>query len=179
MRNRVVGLLISGISLFIAFLVWLFNKSLNDIVGASCSHGPTCPMWGSIKLQTNIGIAVLVFVLLIGLYLIFFAKDIPLVKEVHKIRVVKDNSKNNLNQDKESKELHNVAHKKTLSSLSDDERKIYSLILDANGSVFQSELVKKTGYSKVRVTRILDRLEGKGLIERKRRGMTNIIILRH
>jgi len=38
--------------------------------------------------------------------------------------------------------------------------------------------VEETGFTKVKITRILDSLEGNGLIERKRRGMTNIIILR-
>ena len=33
-------------------------------------------------------------------------------------------------------------------------------------------------FSKVKITRILDRLEGKHLVNRERRGMTNIVILR-
>lgn len=37
----------------------------------------------------------------------------------------------------------------------------------------------KTGLTKVKVTRILDRLEGREIIERKRRGMTNVVILKH
>ena len=52
-------------------------------------------------------------------------------------------------------------------------------IIAAEGSVLQSELVSTTGLTKVKVTRILDKLEGKGLIERRRRGMTNIVILKH
>ena len=40
-----------------------------------------------------------------------------------------------------------------------------------------SDLIKESGMNKVKVSRILDRLEGKGLIDRKRRGMTNIVIL--
>ena len=44
--------------------------------------------------------------------------------------------------------------------------------------MFQSDIAEKTGFDKVKVTRVLDRLEGKQLIERKRRGMTNIVILR-
>ena len=44
--------------------------------------------------------------------------------------------------------------------------------------MFQSSLVNETKLSKVKVTRILDRLEGKSLIERKRRGMSNVIILK-
>ena len=61
--------------------------------------------------------------------------------------------------------------------LSGDEKLIYEEVAK-EGSIFQSSLVEKTGMTKVKVTRVLDRLEGKGLIERKRRGMTNVVILK-
>ncbi len=57
-------------------------------------------------------------------------------------------------------------------------RKLYDLIGGAGGAIFQSELVDKSGFSKVKVSRILDRLEGRGLLERRRRGMTNIVLLK-
>ena len=44
--------------------------------------------------------------------------------------------------------------------------------------MFQADLVDKCGFGKVKVTRILDGLENKGLVERKRRGMSNIVILK-
>jgi uncharacterized membrane protein len=44
--------------------------------------------------------------------------------------------------------------------------------------MFQSDLVEGTGMQKVKITRLLDRLEGLKLIERKRRGMTNVVILK-
>ena len=68
--------------------------------------------------------------------------------------------------------------KKTAKDLGEEEAKVYEIILNANGMVFQNEIVDKLQYSKVKVTRLLDRLEIKGLIERKRRGMTNIVILK-
>ena len=37
---------------------------------------------------------------------------------------------------------------------------------------------KWTGISKVGISRILDRLENQGFIERKRRGMNNIVVLK-
>jgi hypothetical protein len=173
MRNRDVGLLIVGISLFIGFIIWLFNRALSQIVSSSCSHGPACPMWGNIKLQTTIGIAILVFVLSVGIYMIFFAKDIIPIREVHRIKVVKDARVSSSNK------KFSLHIKKSLSSLSSEEKIVYNLILNSEGSIFQSEIVKSTGHSKVKITRILDRLEGKGIIERKRRGMTNIILLKH
>lgn len=173
MKNKHVGLLIVGVSLLIGFLIWLFNKTLTEMVNSSCSHGPTCPMWGSIKFQTSVGISILVFVFIIGLYFIFFAKDMPLLKEIHKLKIIRE-GKGNASSMIDAKKKESM-----LKSLSEDERKIYYIIDGADGSIFQSQLVKDTGYSKVKVTRILDRLEGKGLIDRKRRGMTNIVMLKH
>ena len=61
------------------------------------------------------------------------------------------------------------------ASLHPDEKKIYETI-SAAGAIFQSELVEKSGMSKVKITRILDKLEASGLVERKRRGMTNVVM---
>jgi uncharacterized membrane protein len=168
-----VGIIVVGISLLIGFLVWLFNKSLANIVNDSCSHGPTCPMWGSIRFETNVGLGLMVFVILVGLYLIFFAKDDPqIVKEVHhEVKIIKEQVK--------AKKLDKEHYQKILHTLESDERKIMEKILESDGSIFQSQLVEDTEHSKVKITRILDRLEGKGLIERKRRGMTNVVILKH
>jgi len=65
-----------------------------------------------------------------------------------------------------------------VSKLDEDEHKIYDLLKLHDGSMYQSDLIKETEYSKVKITRILDKLEGKKVIDRKRRGMTNIIILK-
>jgi len=173
MRNKYVGMIVVGISLLIGFLVWLFNKSLSNIVNDSCSHGPTCPMWGSIRFETNVGLGLMVFVVLVGLYLIFFAKDDPqIVKEVHhETRIVKEQVK--------PKKLDKAHFKNVLGTLDSDSRKVLEKVLENNGSIFQSQLVDDLGLTKVKITRILDRLEGKGIIERKRRGMTNVVLLKH
>ena len=64
------------------------------------------------------------------------------------------------------------------SKLDEEEKRVYALLKGGSGSIYQSGIIKDTGYSKVKVTRILDRLESKGVIERRRRGMTNIIFLK-
>ena len=61
---------------------------------------------------------------------------------------------------------------------SPDEKKIVSLIIDEGGTIFQSQLVDKSGYSKSKVSLILDRLEAKKILERKRHGMSNAIVLK-
>ncbi len=63
-------------------------------------------------------------------------------------------------------------------SLKDDERMIYEVILNTDGIILQSELMKKTGFSKPKVSRGLETLEIKNLFERKRRGMSNVVIIK-
>jgi uncharacterized membrane protein len=46
-----------------------------------------------------------------------------------------------------------------------------------NGGMFQADLMEQLNIGKVKTTRLLDKLESKQLIERKRRGMNNLIIL--
>ena len=65
-----------------------------------------------------------------------------------------------------------------MNKLNDDEKLVFDKIIESEGTIFQSDLVDKTKFTKVKVTRLLDKLEGKGLIERKRRGMTNVVILK-
>ncbi len=68
--------------------------------------------------------------------------------------------------------------RKAAKALGGDEGKVFDLIAKADGMIFQNELVKQSEFSKVKVTRVLDKLEAKGLIERRRRGMTNVIVLK-
>jgi len=63
-------------------------------------------------------------------------------------------------------------------SLGDDERRIYEAVLDAGGFMGQSELVQKVSMSKTTVSRSLDILESRGLLERRRRGMSNVVVLK-
>jgi uncharacterized membrane protein len=60
-----------------------------------------------------------------------------------------------------------------LKLLKPDERKVFVALHHARGEMLQNALVKKSGLSKVKVTRILSRLEKKGLIMRHRHGLTN------
>ena len=168
MKNRIVGFLIIGIAALIGFIIYFFNRALTNIVSITCTHGPECTMWGAINFQTKISIGIMIFVVVIGLYLIFFGKE---EKIVTKIKTIK--------QQIEPKKITKEDYQKVINNLNDDEKIVVEKIIDAQGTIFQSDLVDKTGFDKVKVTRVLDRLEGQGLIERKRRGMTNVVILKH
>ncbi|HDD64150.1 MAG: hypothetical protein DRJ32_02495 [Thermoprotei archaeon] len=65
-----------------------------------------------------------------------------------------------------------------MENLSLNERRIYEIIASMGGVALQSEIVDKSGLSKSMVSIILDKLEARGLIERRRKGLFNVIILK-
>ena len=158
MKNKNVGMLIIGISIVIGVIVYIFNIGLKKIVGETCTHGPTCSMFDTISIQTNVSLGIAALIFIIGLY-IFFAKEEVKV-EVKKVEI-KDKKK-----------------KLDLKGLDKDERKVINLLQEENGAVFQRTLMEKLEIGKVKATRLLDKLEAKQLIERKRRGMNNIVVLK-
>ena len=153
MKNKHVGLLIVAIVIVFFVIVMSFNSALETIVNVSCTHGVSCPMQATLDTQKTISYTLMSLLLLIGLYIAFFMKDKP-------------------------KESITETKKINLENLDEEERKVVNILQREKGSIYQSDLIKETSLTKVRVTRILDKLEGKGLVERKRRGMTNIIILK-
>jgi uncharacterized membrane protein len=165
MENRFVGLLVIGIAALMVFIVLSFNLAMTDIVNASCSHGASCPMWGTIAFQTNMSIAIIAVVAVIGIFLTFFG-DSEMVTSRFSGKI-------------EVKEINKEHYEDVLSTLKPNEKQVLEQVIEAKGTVFQSEIVEKTEFSRVKVTRVLDSLEGKGLIERKRRGMTNVVVLKH
>lgn len=168
MKNRIVGFLIIGIAVLIGFITLSFNRALTNIVNTTCTHGSSCTMWGAIDFQTSVSIGIMVFIVLIGVYLIFFGREEKIITKIKTIR-----------QQIEPKKITKENFQKIMNDLTDDERSVLEKIIEAQGTIFQSDLVDRTKFDKVKITRILDKLEGRGLIERKRRGMTNVVILKH
>jgi hypothetical protein len=60
----------------------------------------------------------------------------------------------------------------------EDERTIVQLVADEGGTMFQSQLVEASGFSKSKVSLVLDRLEARGILERRRHGMSNAVVLK-
>ena len=156
MDNKNVGWLIIGISIAISAIVLIFNWSLRNIVGETCGHGSSCTMYDTISAQMWMSFGIVAIIFVIGL-VIMFTKP----KEKIIIRKVKEKKK-----------------KLDLSGLAKDEKKVIGLLQNENGGMFQADLKEKLEIGKVKMTRLLDKLEAKQLIERKRRGMNNIVILR-
>ena len=159
MKNKHVGYLILGLTLVFFFVVMSFNYALQNIVAVSCTHGEMCPMHATVQTQQIISYGLMGLLVLVSLFIIFFMKDETIVQETKKHLSAEDKQKK-------------------LEHLDEEERSLMNILLREDGSVFQSSLVKETKLSKVKITRILDRLEGKHLIERKRRGMSNVILLK-
>lgn len=158
MRNRNVGFLIIGLAIILGIIVFIFNNALTTIVNTSCSHGPTCPMYGTIHTQTYVGAALIAVIVIIGLVLIFSKENEKIVLKTKTVR----------------------AKRKPVdtSNLDSEEKKIVKILQNENGAIFQSSLMEKLEIGKVGMTRVLDKLEAKQIIERKRRGMNNIVVLR-
>lgn len=155
MKNRNVGFLVVGISILIFLMVSMFNFALKDIVDETCSHGPTCTMYDTIAIQSGISLLIAGLVFLIGIFLVF-------AKPEEKIIVKKI---------KEKKKALN------LSGLSSSEKEAVKFIQESGG-IFQADLMEKLNVGKVGLTRLLDKLEAKQIVERKRRGMNNFVVLK-
>ena len=72
----------------------------------------------------------------------------------------------------------NKNFEEVLSKVSGDEKRLVKVLVDKGGAAFQSELVEATGFSKAKVSRLLDKLEAGGVVERRRRGMSNLVIIK-
>lgn len=157
MKNRSVGFLIVGIFVLIVAIIFLFNSSLNNIIDQACDHGEGCIMHDTIEMQTNLSLVIAGLVLVIGLFLIFSKENEKvIIKEVK----VKEKPK-----------------KINLKGLDDEEKKVVKILRREKGAFFQKSIMEELDVGKVKMTRLIDKLESKGIVERKRRGMNNIIVL--
>lgn len=167
MDNRKIGIILVVLAVIIAiFGVYLkiYNDKMAQMQQAetgSCylSDGTCLHTTSDIFLYSTFGIAILVAA--IGLYLIFKKKEPRQV--IIKRQFI----------GKERKEKIEVP-----KTLSPELRNMFDLIAKSNGAVLQGELVAKSGMDKVKVSRILDKLEMQGLIERRRHGMSNLVVLK-
>ncbi len=154
---REAGLVVIGISIVLLFLMASITDQLNHSLDSACAcEAGSCPMTGNLPVQSYAGFTVTVVLLGFGSFL-----------------MVKSRRMNRANMEKE-KEM-----KVTIKSMNPDESRLYDIVRESGNVIFQSEIIEKAGFSKVKVSRILDRLEARGLIERRRRGMTNVVIMKH
>ena len=149
-----------GISAVLIAIVLLFQKALRQVVSLSCTgeHALSCPMSQTVNQQTYLALAIVGLLVLIAIVLIFTK---PKEKIVVKTKTIKAKRK-----------------KIDKSKLDRDEKRVVNFLEKENGAIFQKTLMEKLEIGKVKTTRLLDKLEAKQIVERKRRGMNNIVVLR-
>ena len=159
MENKNVGYLVLAISTLIVFIIFLFNRALNSFLDATCGvagHNE-CLMFDTVTQQTYLSLAIVSVLIIIGLVLVFSKPNERVI--VKKIK-----------EKKQTKKIDT-------SDLRLEDKKVLKMVTD-DKAVFQADLIEKTGFGKAKMTRIIDRLEGKDIVERKRRGMTNVVVLK-
>lgn len=162
-ENKTMLGVIALLLVLFAVAIFFYNRTLNDLAAGSCTDAPAnCPHEKIVETQ-NIIIAVLI--LLIGAVVAWIFLQMRKLPQPA-ARQETDSGK------------RAPARKVNLSELDSDEKKIVAFLQERQGSAFQSEVIKLTGFSKVKVSRILDQMEHNGLVERKRRGMANLVVLR-
>jgi len=161
MENKYVGYLLLGISILIIIVVFMFNGALKEIIKTSCGeeHSLVCPMDQTVNNQTFVALGIVGILIIVGLILVFSA---PEKEIIFKTKVV---------EKKIPKKKINI------QNLKKEELQVLELI-QKQKTIFQADIIEKLGFGKAKVTRILDRLEGSGIVERKRRGMTNVVVLK-
>lgn len=161
MENKNVGFMLLGVSLIIVFIIFLFNSALKSILSESCSiagHGNSCPMYDTITQQTYLSLGIAGLLIIVSIVLIFSKPQERIVVRKIKEKLIKKQF--------------------DLSGLKPEEKQVLKLVEESK-AIFQADLIEKTGFGKAKITRILDRLEGKGFVERKRRGMTNVVVVKN
>lgn len=149
MKNRDFGFILIGLVVIISILAWSYEATMYEIVNTTCSHGSSCSMYIALDAQRTLSIVLISIIVGVSFYLIFSDK----IKKI-------------------------LALKKIKLAISGEEKDIYEYLVKNNKKALQSELIENLGFTKVKITRILNRLEKKGLIERRRKGLNNLVILK-
>jgi uncharacterized membrane protein len=150
-NNKKLGIILIIISLVIGgiFIYYISNLS-QESQERGCFSNSECFVVERALSVSHIAVGIFSFILALGFYLILFNKE----------KIIKQ------------KEYD-------LSKLNKEEKKIFLFIRENKDTgVYQSNIVENFNIPKSKASRILDKLERLGIVERKRRGMTNLILLK-
>ncbi len=172
-RGRFGGKKLFAAALFIASIIVLAIKLLNPASVQIFVEGNTAVTSQIRGLYTYTDVLVLVIASIVmtanGMYLLQYdSRDARAVMTAHQPSA----SAGSLVLEERRQHWKEVA--KTLKK---DEQALYKAIID-DGVINQSDLTEKTGLSRSDISRGLYLLESKGLIERKRLGMGNVVLLK-
>ncbi len=150
-NNKRLGVVLIVISLIVGgIFVYYISNLTQKSQELGCFDDMGCSTIERGLSISHIAVGIFSFILALGFYLIFFTRE----------RII------------EQKEYD-------VSKLSREEKELFLFIKENKDSgIYQSNIIEKFNYPKSKVSRLLDKLEARQLIERKRRGMTNIIFLK-
>lgn len=156
-NTRYVGALLIILSIVLFLIMYNFSQTMLEIIDSgelgSCQSYETCPHVMILN-QAYLGYFLALVIFIVGVFLLIFGGR------------------------PEKVEGNKRKWESVLKTLTGDERDVYEKIVASEGVIFQSELVEQTGFPKAKVSRVLDKMEARGLLERKRRGMTNAVVLK-
>ncbi len=147
-RSRVLALIVAVGSIALVALVLVLPFTMEHAL-----EGTQLLLWGSILLIVTLIVG-------ISLVYVYVSKFVP-----ESIVVKPALAREDVAQSEEA----------TLRLLPEDERAIYRRLVHEGGQVLQKDLRRMVPFSGPKLTRVLDRLESKGLVVRERRGMTNLV----
>ena len=165
------GMLISAIVLIISVLLLIDRLLATGPVQLILEDGKAVPVEGASYFSLYEVLFFIITAWLGGmsfLYMIMFSKEMPGSKKEEIPEFKKD-----LAGIPESNSKAMLA----ANLLEGDEKLLFQNILD-NEKILQRDLILKTGFSEPKVSRLLDRLERRGLIMRQRDGMGNRILIK-
>ncbi len=153
-NTKYIGAIVIVFGVLVALLINSFSGLVTMINTGECAceAGGLCSQV-PVLTQFYIGYTMAAALAVVGVFLLIFGK-----------RPVIEGGKEKWN--------------KNLKKLSGDEKGVYETLIGSEGFMFQSDIVEKSGFPKAKVSRILDKMEAKGLLERKRRGMANAVVLK-
>jgi len=162
-ENR--GILISAIVLIISVLLLIDRLLAQGPVQLILENGKAVPVEGASYFSLNEVLLLIIAAWLGGmsfLYIIISSKE----KETPRSEQI------------QTAMLENKSAAMVAADILDgDEKIIFQKIVDNDG-LFQRELILNTDFSEPKVSRLLDKLERRGLIIRKRDGMGNRVMLK-
>ena len=153
LANKWMGILIILVSLCLGGIIYSLYTQLLSAAMTECGCGSAvCPAKNP-PIPIYLGITLVTLLTGVGVYFLIFTPT-------------------------PSPSLSKADWQKKLKTLKEDEKRIYQLLMDTDGVLFQSDVVQKSGMNKVKVSRTLDLMESRGLLQRRRQGMANVVILK-
>ncbi len=150
-NNKKLGVILIALALVIGgIFIYYTSNLMQKSQELECFSNQKCSAIERGLSVSHIAIGIFSFILALGFYLLFFNKE----------NIIKQKDYD-------------------ISKLNKEEKKIFNFIRENKDiGVYQSNIVEKFNFPKSKVSRILDKMERLEIIERKRRGMTNIILLK-